>query len=319
VHTRIPPFKSSAIRLLQPTASAKLRDKYGRMAWVIPVRGPPLLSGTSGAHFSSTAGVAALVQLDHNVPVPVPLLVPATTTNTTTLVVANEAPPTTTTTTTTTTTSTPTPTLRWTAPTLANFWRFLLRLRQTSVLGPLAISFQPRLNAPLLRPTPEVDIFAVAVVETDAQVGTGMGARAGMDGEKSKGVQMEMEIEMGAEEKKRRRRRRWLRDRLAETDHIKVYHDAALALNFRQLLEAYRDDERVREWCSPRDQEHSSATASAAGGAGRAEDRSREGNDVKRGGKGGNRARDKNREKWKPFKGAKLLLVDELGEPFLIA
>lgn len=170
-------------------------------------------------------------------------------------------------------------TLRWTAPTLTNFWKFLLRLHETSVLGPLAISFQPRLLAPQLRPTPEVG-WGLDAFETDA---------------------------LDSEEKKQRTH--WLCERLAETDHIKVYHGATFALNFRQLIEVYRDDERVREWCSPRNRDHSRAEG------GMAVDKSREnhlGKTARRNHKGRSKA-------WKPFKGIKLLLVDELGEPFLIA
>lgn len=170
-------------------------------------------------------------------------------------------------------------TLRWTAPTLTNFWMFLLRLHSTSVLGPLAISFQPRLLAPPLRPTPEAGC-GLDAFETDSA------------------------LALDREEEKQQRRR-WLRERLAETDHIKVYHDATLALNFRQLIEAYRDDEMTRELCSPRDQDHSWAAGGIA-----------ERDNAKRRAKGNTKDRSK---AWKPFKGAKLLLVDGFGGPFLIA
>ena len=108
---------------------------------------------------------------------------------------------------------------------------------------------------------------------------------------------------MSLSEEERKRQRRWLRERLAETDHIKVYQDATLALNFRTLINAYRDDERVRGWCSPRDH------VRAARGEG-------EQDVVKRKGKRNSKDRCESR---KPFMGAKLLLVDELSEPFLIA
>ena len=170
-------------------------------------------------------------------------------------------------------------TLRWTAPTLTSFWMFLLRLHSTSVLGPLSISFQPRLLAPPLRPTPEV--------------GWGLDA-------------FEMD---GLDSEEKRLRRCWLSERLAGTDHIKVYINAPFALNFRQLVEAYRDDERVREWCS-RDRDRSRA-------GGMAVDKGREERDDTRNRGNGNNG-DKSKP-WKPFKGIKLLLVDEIGEPFLIA
>jgi len=175
-------------------------------------------------------------------------------------------------------------TLRWTAHTLHNFWMFLLRLHSTSVLGPLAISFQPRLLAPPLRPTPAAG-WGLDAFE----------AGGALDGEG---------------EEKKQRRQRWLRERLVEMDHIKVYHDATFALNFRQLFEAYRDDERTRELCSPRDRDRSR-------GEGMTVEKSKEEHDnAKRRGKGNNKDGSK---AWKPFKGVKLLLVDELGEPFLIA
>ena len=265
VHTRIPPFKSNPIRLLQPTSSAKLRDKYGRMAWVIPVRGAPLIAGTSGAIFSKTPAGEVLMQVGYNVPAK-----PATTAIAVQAIAeghdassAQEAN-----------------TLQWTAPTLTNFWMFLLRLHETSVFGPLAISFQPRQFAPLLRPTPDGqwDLNAFETVVTD--------------------------------DEDKKQRKRWLDERLAETDYIKIYHDAMFALNLRQLIETYRDDEMVREWCSPKGQGNSRAE-------GRTVDKSKgEHGNVKR------RAKENNKDRakaWKPFKGIKLLLVDELGEPFLIA
>jgi len=170
--------------------------------------------------------------------------------------------------------------LRWTAPTLVNFWTFLLRIHKTSVFGPLAISFQPRQFAPLLRSTPDVrwglDTFETVAVDSEEQ----------------------------------KQRRRWLDERLAETDYIKIYHDATFALNLRQLIETYRDDEMVREWCSLKGQSNSRAE-------GLTMDKSKEerGN-VKRRAKGDKKDRGK---AWKPFKGIKLLLVDEVGDPFLIA
>jgi len=227
------------------------------MAWIIPVRGPPLIAGTSGAIFSNTPAGQVLKQLDYNAPAnqETTAIAVAAVAEGHSVASAQEAS-----------------TLQWTAPTLANFWMFLLRLHETSALGPLALSFQPRQFAPLLRPTPDVrwglDAFETTVVDAGEKV----------------------------------QRRRWLRERLAETDYIKIYHDATFALNFRQLIHAYRDDERVREWCSPKHR----------GGHFRAEESKEEqeyGN-LKR------RAKAKTR---KPFRGIKLLLVDDLGEPFLIA
>lgn len=245
------------------------------MAWVIPVRGAPLIAGTSGAIFSNPPGGDVLTQLDHNVPEK-----PATATTIAVAAVAENHDD--------AGRAWGASTLRWTAPTLTTFWKFLLRLHETSVLGPLAISFQPRLLTPQLRPTPEVG-WGTDAFETGA-----------LDSEEEK-----------------TQRRRWLRERLAETDHIKVYHDATFALNFRQLIEVYRDDERVRGWCSPRDRDRDRDREHSKTERGIAVDKNTEeqNNLGKRAGRN-----NKDRSKaWKPFKGIKLLLVDELGEPFLIA
>lgn len=233
------------------------------MAWIIPVRGAPLIAGTSGAIFSKTPAGEALAKLGYNVPAN-----PATTAIAVAAIAdghdaisVQEAS-----------------TLQWTAPTLFNFWKFLLRLHQTSVFGPLAISFQPRQFAPLLRPTP------------DAHWGLDAFETTPIDGEEEK------------------QRRAWLGERLAETDYIKIYHDAMFALNLRQLIETYRDDEMVREWCSPKGQGQGHSRPE-----GMTLDNSKEGlGNLKR------RAKDRGKA-WKPFKGINLLLVDELGEPFLIA
>ena len=237
------------------------------MAWIIPVRGAPLIAGASGAIFSKTPASEVLTQAGYNVPAK-----PATTAIALTAVAEGHD----------VSSAQKASILQWTAPTLANFWRFLLRLHETTVFGPLAISFQPRQFAPLLRPTPE-ERWGLDAFETTA-----------VDGEEEK------------------QRRRWLGERLAETDYIKIYHDATFALNLRQLIEKYRDDEMVREWCSPKGQGNSRVESTSL-----AIDKSKEehGN-VKRKAKGNNKDKGKAR---RPFKGINLLLVDEVGEPFLIA
>ena len=243
------------------------------MAWVIPVRGLPLIEGTSGAIFSKSSCGEVLMQINHNVSAK-PAIVTSTTTPTTAVTAVAEGAG----------TAQDVSTLRWTVPTLTNFWMFLLRLHSTSVLGPLAISFQPRLLAPPLRPTPE--------------------AASGLDP-----FEMEMGGALDSEENKQQPRR-WLRERLTEMDYIKVYHGATLSLNFRQLIEAYRDDEKTRELCSPRDRDRAEVEVEAM-------DKTKEERDnTNRRGKGNNKDRSK---AWKPFKGVRLLLVDELGGPFLIA
>lgn len=265
VHTRIPPFKSNSIKLLQPSSFAKLCDKYGRMAWIIPVRGAPLIAGASGAIFSKNPASEVLTQPGYNVSAK-----PTTTAIAVAVAAVAEGHD--------VSSAQKASILQWTAPTLTHFWMFLLRLHETTVFGPLAISFQPRQFAPLLRPTPEVR-WGLDAFETVA-----------VDGEEAK------------------QRRRWLGERFAETDYIKIYHDATFALNLRQLIEKYRDDEMVREWCSPKGLGTSMTID---------KDKSKEehGN-VKRRVKGNNKDKGKAR---RPFKGINLLLVDEVGEPFLIA
>ena len=245
------------------------------MAWVIPIRGLPLIEGTSGAIFSKSSCGEVLMQINHTVSAK-PAIVTSTTTPTTAVTAVAEGAG----------AAQDVRTLRWTAATLTNFWMFLLRLHSTSVLGPLAISFQPRLLAPPLRPTPE--------------------AGSGLDP-----FEMEMGGALDSEENKQQRRR-WLRERLTEMDHIRVYHDATLSLNFRQLIEAYRDDEMTRELCSPRDRDRAEAMAMDKSKEQEQEER----DNTNRRGKGNNKDRSK---AWKPFKGVRLLLVDELGGPFLIA
>jgi hypothetical protein len=94
-----------------------------------------------------------------------------------------------------------------------------------------------------------------------------------------------------------------------ETDDIKTHHSATFVLNSWQLIEAYRDDERVWEWCSPKDLDHSSW--------GMAVDKGKEEHGaVKRRAKEINKNRGK---PWELFKCIKLLLVGKLGKPFSVA